>query len=65
MEEKNSNDEAMDWLEAELADSIDEDYELELSDAELSMEIPPHLPQDPNSDNGSTRVFSASADPTG
>ncbi|MCC0026427.1 MAG: polyphosphate kinase 2 [Zhengella sp.] len=30
---------AMDWLEAELADTLDEDYELELEDAALSMEI--------------------------
>ena len=30
---------SLDWLEAELADSLDEDYELELSDAELSLEI--------------------------
>ncbi|WP_283178296.1 polyphosphate kinase 2 [Gemmobacter sp. 24YEA27] len=29
----------MDWLEAELSDSFDEDYELELEDAELSEEI--------------------------
>ncbi|MCB5411899.1 polyphosphate kinase 2 [Pseudogemmobacter faecipullorum] len=29
----------MDWLEAELSDSFDEDYELELEDAELSLEI--------------------------
>ncbi|TXL74678.1 polyphosphate kinase 2 [Vineibacter terrae] len=28
-----------DWLEAELADSLDEDYELELSEPALSMEI--------------------------
>ncbi|MAW86442.1 MAG: polyphosphate kinase 2 [Phyllobacteriaceae bacterium] len=30
---------ARDWLEAELADTLDEDYELELEDAALSMEI--------------------------
>ncbi|WP_416899165.1 MAG: polyphosphate kinase 2 [Minwuia sp.] len=30
---------AGDWLEAELADTLDEDYELELSDPEISMEI--------------------------
>ncbi|MEF3046203.1 polyphosphate kinase 2 [Pseudotabrizicola sp. L79] len=30
---------AMDWLEAELADTLDEDYELELEDAQLSLEI--------------------------
>ncbi|NPD13728.1 polyphosphate kinase 2 [Xinfangfangia sp. D13-10-4-6] len=29
----------MDWLEAELSDNFDEDYELELEDAELSLEI--------------------------
>ncbi|MCI4661352.1 MAG: polyphosphate kinase 2 [Neomegalonema sp.] len=31
--------EARDWLEAELLDELDEDYELELEDAELSMKI--------------------------
>ena len=31
--------EDMDWLEAELADNLDEDYELELSEPALSMEI--------------------------
>ena len=30
---------AMDWLEAELADTLDEDYELEISEPALSMEI--------------------------
>ncbi|WP_128254308.1 polyphosphate kinase 2 [Falsirhodobacter deserti] len=30
---------ARDWLEAELADTLDEDYELELEDAQLSQEI--------------------------
>ncbi|QUS35193.1 polyphosphate kinase 2 [Falsirhodobacter algicola] len=30
---------ARDWLEAELADALDEDYELELEDAQLSAEI--------------------------
>ena len=30
---------AQDWLEAELADALDEDYELELDDAVLSQEI--------------------------
>ena len=30
---------ARDWLEAELADTLDEDYELELEDAQLSLEI--------------------------
>ena len=28
-----------DWLEAELADTLDEDYELEISEPALSMEI--------------------------
>ena len=31
--------EARDWLEAELMDELDEDYELELEDAELSLKI--------------------------
>ena len=30
---------ALDWLEAELADAFDEEYELELEDAQLSIEI--------------------------
>ncbi|MGD9294442.1 MAG: polyphosphate kinase 2, partial [Roseobacter sp.] len=30
---------ASDWLQAELADTLDEEYELELEDAVLSMEI--------------------------
>jgi len=30
---------AQDWLEAELADTFDEDFELELEDAQLSLEI--------------------------
>ncbi|KAF0173022.1 MAG: polyphosphate kinase 2 PA0141 family [Rhodobacteraceae bacterium] len=30
---------AMDWLEAELADAFDEEYELELEDVQLSLEI--------------------------
>ncbi len=30
---------AQDWLEAELADTLDEEYELELEDAQLSLEI--------------------------
>jgi polyphosphate kinase 2 len=42
-----------DWLEAELADTVDEDYELELAEPELSIEIqkiyrkahPPSLPR--------------------
>ena len=28
-----------DWLEAELADTLDEDYELEISEPALSLEI--------------------------
>lgn len=50
----NSKDEVerIDWLEAELADTIDEDYELELSEPTLSEKIreiyrkahPPALP---------------------
>lgn len=38
----NSNDsrlENMDWLEAELADTLDEDYELEMSEPALSLEL--------------------------
>src|ERR1700761_4101701 len=42
-----------DWLEAELADTLDEDYELEISEPALSMEIrkiynrkhPPSIPR--------------------
>ena len=32
-------DDVKDWLEAELADTLDEDYELELSEPALSEEI--------------------------
>ncbi|MGE0666453.1 MAG: polyphosphate kinase 2 [Sphingomonadales bacterium] len=32
-------DDELDWLEAELADTLDEDYELEISEPALSMEI--------------------------
>lgn len=43
-----------DWLDAELADILDEDYELEMSEPALSMEIrriyrkarPPSMPRD-------------------
>ena len=31
--------EGKDWLEAELADTIDEDFELELSEPALSLEL--------------------------
>lgn len=33
------DDDGMDWLAAELADTLDEDYELEISEPALSMEI--------------------------
>ena len=36
---QNDIDQEMDWLEAELADTLDEDYELEMSEPALSMEI--------------------------
>jgi len=36
---ENTPDGALDWLEAELADTLDEDYELELSEPALSLEI--------------------------
>jgi polyphosphate kinase 2 len=39
MVEPGDNSEARDWLEAELADSLDENYELELSEPTLSTEI--------------------------
>lgn len=39
MDKPNENAPAMDWLEAELADTLDEDYELELSEPALSLEI--------------------------
>ncbi|MEM9107689.1 MAG: polyphosphate kinase 2, partial [Pseudomonadota bacterium] len=49
--EKDESD--MDWLEAELADTLDEDYELEISEPALSLEIrriyrqmhPPSIPR--------------------
>ena len=37
--DKRKMDEAMDWLEAELADTLDEDFELELSEIALSVEL--------------------------
>src|SRR4051812_47279712 len=39
MDKPYKNSKAKDWLEAELADTLDEDYELELSEPALSMEI--------------------------
>lgn len=39
MEFDNDGEDGMDWLEAELADTLDEDYELELSEPALSLEI--------------------------
>ncbi|MFO1104557.1 MAG: polyphosphate kinase 2 [Amaricoccus sp.] len=39
MEDPNEGFVPRDWLEAELADTLDEDYELELSEPALSMEI--------------------------
>lgn len=39
MTELKQNSPARDWLEAELADTLDEDYELEMSEPALSMEI--------------------------
>jgi polyphosphate kinase 2 len=36
---QDKDDQELDWLEAELADSLDEDYELELSEPALSLEI--------------------------
>ena len=34
-----SKEDALDWLEAELTDSLDEDYELEMSDPHISNEV--------------------------
>lgn len=53
MNEKSEESGARDWLEAELADTIDEDFELELSEPALSEEIekiyrkshPPSIPR--------------------
>ena len=53
MEKSGDNRAQRDWLEAELADTLDEDYELELSEPALSLEIrkiyrkthPPSLPR--------------------
>lgn len=39
MTEAKQNSPARDWLEAELADTLDEDYELEMSEPALSLEI--------------------------
>ncbi|MEM1363417.1 MAG: polyphosphate kinase 2 [Pseudomonadota bacterium] len=38
-EHTKDDDDGMDWLAAELADTLDEDYELEISEPALSMEI--------------------------
>ncbi len=48
-----NSEDKVDWLEAELADTLDEDYELELSEPALSEEIrkiyrtshPPPMPR--------------------
>ena len=53
MAQDRDGEEAVDWLEAELADTLDEDYELEMSEPALSMEIrriyrqmhPPTIPR--------------------
>ena len=53
MEKPGKDNGAADWFEAELADALDEDYELELSEPALSMEIrkiylkahPPSIPR--------------------
>ena len=39
MDDSTPKDDAPDWLAAELADTLDEDYELEISEPALSMEI--------------------------
>ena len=39
MDKPAGDDGGLDWLEAELADTLDEDYELEISEPALSMEI--------------------------
>ncbi|TIO97118.1 MAG: polyphosphate kinase 2, partial [Mesorhizobium sp.] len=38
MNEVKTNSGAKDWLEAELEDTLDEDYELEISEPALSLE---------------------------
>ena len=43
MPDDEKSEDAKDWLEAELEDSIDEDYELELEDAALSLEIKKYI----------------------
>lgn len=53
MDTPSSDSDGQDWLEAELADTLDEDYELELSEPALSLEIrkiynkthPPSIPR--------------------
>jgi len=37
--ESDSNDPALDWLSEELADALDEDFELEISESDLSLEL--------------------------
>ncbi|MCB1375777.1 MAG: polyphosphate kinase 2 family protein, partial [Rhodobacteraceae bacterium] len=53
MENRDDDFDGRDWLEAELADTLDEDYELEISEPALSLEIrkiyrkahPPSIPR--------------------
>ncbi len=53
MDDRIPDNPSLDWLEAELADTLDEDYELEISEPALSMEIrkiykqnhPPSIPR--------------------
>ena len=52
---------AADWLEAELADTLDEDYELELSEPALSLEIAQDLPQDATRPRSRARLFPRAA----
>jgi len=39
MNDVNNDADIKDWLEAELEDALDEDYELEISEPALSMEL--------------------------
>ena len=39
MTQRQDDGQWLDWLEAELADTLDEDYELELSEPALSLEV--------------------------
>ena len=59
MEDPNEGFVPRDWLEAELADTLDEDYELELSEPALWMEILQDLPSGASAEHDRADYFRA------